>query len=177
MGRPNKLKLILISISAFLFLILLLLLCIFYRKRRPDEESLKSRELKLEREFEAADLIGFPGGEDLTVRDILDAPGEVVGKSGYGTLYKASLQRRGSVVVLRFLQPACAGRAEDVIPAIRMMGLIRHANLVPLQAFYAGPKGEKLLVHPYFRCGTLWQFLHGNFLRMLSFGNERISRN
>ena len=37
------------------------------------------------------DLIKFNGGEDLF--DILDAPREFIGKSGYGTLYRANLQR------------------------------------------------------------------------------------
>lgn len=110
-------------------------------------------------ELEAEDLMCFQGGEDLTVHDILDAPGEVVGKSGYGTLYMASLERRDSVVLLRFLRPACMERMVEIVPAIRMVGFVRHPNLVPLQAFYSGPKGEKLLVHPFYFGGNLSQFL------------------
>ncbi|XP_058104349.1 putative kinase-like protein TMKL1 [Magnolia sinica] len=159
MEKRHEFKLILGSISAFLLLVLFLIAYIL-RWKPSREESIEVRNSKHVEEFEAEDLIGFPGGEDLTVHDILDAPGEVVGKSSYGTLYQASLQRSGSVVLLQFLRPSCAGRANDVLPTIRMMGFIRHSNLVPLQAFYVGPRGEKLLVHPFVSRSTLSQFLH-----------------
>ncbi|KAA8533899.1 hypothetical protein F0562_031416 [Nyssa sinensis] len=105
------------------------------------------------------DIEGFSGGEDLTIHDILEAPGEVVGKSSYGTLYRASLLKINSITLLRFLRPACTGRPKEVVPAIQFLGSIRHPNLVPLRAFYAGPKGEKLLVYPFYGRGTLAQFI------------------
>lgn len=108
---------------------------------------------------ENEELIKFQCGEDLTVHDILDAPGEVIGKSSYGTLYRASLIRVNSVVVLRFLRPACTGGMKEVVHLIQVLGSIRHDNLVPLMAFYGGPRGEKLLVHPFFGRGNLAQFI------------------
>lgn len=111
---------------------------------------------------ENEELIKFQCGEDLTVHDILDAPGEVIGKSSYGTLYRASLIRVNSVVVLRFLRPACTGGMKEVVHLIQVLGAIRHDNLVPLKAFYGGPRGEKLLVHPFFGRGNLAQFITGN---------------
>lgn len=108
---------------------------------------------------ETEELIRFQCGEDLTVHDILDAPGEVIGKSSYGTLYRASLNRVNSVVVLRFLRPACTGGMKEVVPLIQVLGSIRHDNLVPLIAFYGGPRGEKLLVHPFYGRGNLAQFI------------------
>ncbi|XP_074319574.1 putative kinase-like protein TMKL1 [Silene latifolia] len=104
-------------------------------------------------------LMCFQGGEDLTVADILDAPGEVIGKSSYGTLYKACLSKNDSNLLLRFLRPACSGNIREVIPVVHSIGLVRHPNLVPLQAFYMGPRGEKLLVYPYFVHGNLAQFI------------------
>ncbi|XP_072963235.1 putative kinase-like protein TMKL1 [Typha angustifolia] len=108
---------------------------------------------------EAEELIAFAGGEDLTLGDVLEAPGEVIGKSSYSTVYKATLDRTGSPVLLRFVRPACIGRTADVIPAVRVLGSIRHPNLVPLRALYAGPRGEKLFVHPFYPAGNLAQFL------------------
>ncbi|KAF5186593.1 Receptor-like protein kinase [Thalictrum thalictroides] len=112
-------------------------------------------------ELEKEDLISFQGGEKLTIHDILDAPGEVIGKSSYGTLYKASLERTNSIALLRFLRPACTGKMKEILPVIQMLGVVRHPNLVPLQAFYSGPRGEKLLVHPFYNGGTLDQFVRG----------------
>ena len=82
------------------------------------------------------ELMCFQGGEDLTVPDVLDAPGEVVGKTSYSTLYRANLPRNNSILLLRFLRPACSATVEDVVPAVREIGLVRHSNLVPLRAFY-----------------------------------------
>ncbi|MQM00989.1 hypothetical protein Taro_033737 [Colocasia esculenta] len=120
-----------------------------------------------EEEAEAEELMSFPGGEDLTVHAILDAPGEVVGKSGYGTLYKASVSGGdgsgggASLMLLRFVRPACTGKTRELLPAVRLMGLVRHPNLVPLRALYVGLRGEKLFVHPFFPAGNLSNFLKG----------------
>ncbi|KAI6696159.1 hypothetical protein NL676_016278 [Syzygium grande] len=105
------------------------------------------------------DLITFQGGEDLTICDILEAPGEVIGKSSYGTLYRAMLQRSSSVKLLRFLRPVCAARSDEFGDAVRCLGRVRSPNLVPLLGFYGGPRGEKLLVHPFYRRGNLADFI------------------
>jgi len=112
-------------------------------------------------EAEMEDLITFHGGEDLTICDILDAPGEVIGKSNYGTLYKALMQRSNKLRLLRFLRPVCCARGEEFGEVIRLLGCVRHPNLVPLLGFYAGPRGEKLLVHPFYRHGNLAEFIRG----------------
>ncbi|GAB2265454.1 hypothetical protein Dimus_000509 [Dionaea muscipula] len=214
----HKLKLIIISVAfatALLISILLLLfLCTsFYspssRSRRKRAKSTKEFNFDSAADLEIIDgggdeqrqqqqqlyreeLICFQGADGLRIPDILDAPGEVIGKSSYGTLYKACLVRDirnvnanlndgddpqededeeeeedGSgdggvsiVVLLRFLRPACTlGMKEDVVSVVREIGLVRHPNLVPLQAFYMGPRGEKLLVHPFYARGNLAQFI------------------
>lgn len=112
-----------------------------------------------EEESDLEDLITFSGGQDLTIFDILDAPGEVIGKSNYGTVYKALLQRSNMVRLLRFLRPVCAVGGDEFGDMIQILGCIRHPNLVPLLGFYGGPRGEKLLIHPYYRRGDLAQFI------------------
>lgn len=137
--------------TTFLFLFALSCLLCYCRRLllRPSTGGLESGEPEPEQ------LIRFAGGEGLTVPDILEAPGEVVGRSTYGTLYRASLG--GSPVLLRFLRPAACGA--DVVPTVRALGGARHGNLVPVRALYVGPRGEKLLVHPYYPAGTLARFL------------------
>lgn len=166
-----KLILVLTSTTTFIFFILFIY---FYCKRASKKE--------LEEDIEKTDkyskhggdhngvqgddeelLVTFQGGEDLSICDILDAPGEVIGKSNYGTLYKAFLQSSNSVRLLRFLRPVCTTRGEDFEQVIRSLGSVSHPNLVSLLGFYAGPRGEKLLVHPFLRRGNLSHFIRGNF--------------
>ncbi|KAL8141459.1 hypothetical protein V2J09_014491 [Rumex salicifolius] len=114
------------------------------------------------------ELLRFDGAADISVSDILDAPGEVIGKSSYGTLYEAAVAANSSqpeAMVLRFLRPACCVTAagwEAVGPAVRAIGEVSHANLVSLRAVYVGPRGEMLLVYPFFHGGNLAQFIRGH---------------
>lgn len=162
MEDDKKLKLILTLCSAAFLATVLCFIYLCCRQRRQNEDDEKaSLELKESDEENKENLVTFEGGQDLTIYDILDAPGEVIGKSNYGTLYKATFtgRRAGSLRLLRFLRPACSGRMEEVVGVIHMLGCIRHNRLVPLEAFYAGPKGEKLLVHPFYGYGNLARFI------------------
>ncbi|EES05790.1 putative kinase-like protein TMKL1 [Sorghum bicolor] len=104
-------------------------------------------------------LVKFPGGEALSVAAILEAPGEVVAKSAHSTLYRAAMRSGEAAVLLRFVRPACAVGAEEAYAAARRIGAVSHPNLVPLRAVYVGPRGEKLLVHPFYAAGSLHRFL------------------
>ena len=59
------------------------------------------------------------------------------------------------------------GRTEEVVGVIHVLGRMRHNSLVPLEAFYAGSKGEKLLVHPFYGYGNLSRFIIGNSVLLL----------
>lgn len=151
-------------ISATLLVIIALYVFLYLKKPSKHEiKDIESSEQKQEEVVQKEDLIIFQGGEDLTICDILDAPGEVIGKSNYGTLYKALLQRSNKVRLLRFLRPVCTTRGEELDEMILFLGRIMHPNLVPLLGFYTGPRGEKLLVHPFYRHGNLTQFIRGNY--------------
>ncbi|KAF0889098.1 hypothetical protein E2562_021149 [Oryza meyeriana var. granulata] len=104
-------------------------------------------------------LVKFPGGEGLSVAAILEAPGEVVGKSSHSTLYRAAMRSGEAAVLLRFVRPACALNSEEASAAAQRIGAVSHPNLVPLRAFYVGPRGERLLVHPFYAAGSLRRFL------------------
>uniref|UniRef100_A0A453P3W1 Protein kinase domain-containing protein n=1 Tax=Aegilops tauschii subsp. strangulata TaxID=200361 RepID=A0A453P3W1_AEGTS len=103
-------------------------------------------------------LVRFPGGEGLSVAAILEAPGEVVAKSSHSMLYRAAM-RSGETAV----RPACAVGADEAAAAARRIGAVTHPNLVPLRAVYVGPRGEKLLVHPFYAAGSLHRFLQEFF--------------
>ncbi|KAJ3680583.1 hypothetical protein LUZ60_016861 [Juncus effusus] len=167
---------IIIAITVPFLLLLVLFFLYLYHYNHPISRRLRhhfyARPTNLTSSLEAGTLTGteteglitFPGGENLTVTNILEAPGEVVGKSVHSTLYRASVPvgptgTGTASVLLRFLRPGCAARAEEIVPIVRMLGTVRHPNLVPLRALYVGPRGEKLFVHPFYAAGTLARFL------------------
>lgn len=173
MEKKHIIILIITLSSCFLLLLIFFLICICCKKKESfknkswDKEAnnseFKENNIIVEEIETKGDFIKFQGGEDLTCFDILDAPGEVIGKSSFGTLYRANLLS-DSVLLLRFLRPACTiGKVQDVMLVVQLLGSTRHPNLVPLCGFYSGPRGEKLLVHPFYRTGNLAQFIRGNF--------------
>ncbi|KAK9063272.1 hypothetical protein SSX86_017142 [Deinandra increscens subsp. villosa] len=165
MENRHKIAVIISSSISFGIFIVFALICVCKRKRsRKDESfdteaSFKSKGKGVEELEINGELIRFNGGEDFTSVDILDAPGEVIGKSCYGTLYRANLVRIDSVVCLRFLRPTCTENVQDLMHMVQVLGSVRHPNLVPLYGFFYGPRGEKLLVHPFYERGNLAQFI------------------
>lgn len=163
----NKHKLPLILGTTFSSILLLVVLLVCFCRRRPVKNGFTDEEANVDETTKQAeekeDLIKFKGGEDLNAYDILDAAGEVIGKSSYGTVYRASLLTSNRLMLLRFLRPTCcSGGLNQVEALIQVLGSIRHPNLVPLSAFYAGPRGEKLLVFPFYAHGNLAEFIRGN---------------
>ncbi|CAL9244498.1 unnamed protein product [Arabidopsis halleri] len=169
MRKSHLVKLILaVSLpTTFLIIIAIIIIFIFCRRRKTETNE---AQYEVESPYEKEDYSGseteeelviLNGGDDLTICDILDAPGEVIGKSSYGTLYKATLQRSGKVRVLRFLRPLCAVKsdAKEFNGVIESLGFVRHDNLVPLLGFYVGNRGEKLMIHPFFGSGNLSEFI------------------
>lgn len=134
----------------------------FYRNiSRTDGQraDLENSDGTYEDETDVEDLMTFRGGEDLTIGEILDAPGEVIGKSSYGTLYRAVFDQSNSLKLLRFLRPVCVTRSEEFAEVIEILGSVKHPNLVPLLGFYSGPRGEKLMVYPFYRKWNLAEFI------------------
>ncbi|KAL9267781.1 putative kinase-like protein [Drosera capensis] len=184
--NDNLFLVIIILIPSSLLITLLFLFIFLLRTRNQSQHKTSSEtgrfngddaeQKKQLRGYVQEELICFEGAKGLQIHDILDAPGEVIGKSSYGTLYKACLiwdfvynvddeedveNGRGGggdgVVLLRFLRPACS--VESVRDVVREIGVVRHKNVVPLVAVYVGGRGEKLLVHPFYGGGNLAEFI------------------
>lgn len=105
-------------------------------------------------------LILFQGGENLTLEDVLNATGQVMEKTSYGTVYKAKLAD-GGTIVLRLLRDGSCKDRSSCLPVIKQLGRVRHENLIPLRAFYQGKRGEKLLIYDYLPNRNLFDLLHG----------------
>ncbi|KAK9291155.1 hypothetical protein L1049_009343 [Liquidambar formosana] len=104
-------------------------------------------------------LVHFDGPFVFTADDLLCATAEIMGKSPYGTAYKATLEDGNHVAVKRLREKIAKGQREFEIE-VAALGKIRHPNLLALRAYYLGPKGEKLLVFDYMPKGSLASFLH-----------------
>ncbi|XVF72230.1 hypothetical protein PTKIN_Ptkin12aG0103400 [Pterospermum kingtungense] len=104
-------------------------------------------------------LILFEGGEHLTLEDVLNATGQVMEKTNYGTVYKAKLADGGNIALRLLREGSCKDRS-SCLPVIKQLGKVRHENLVPLRAFYQGKRGEKLLIYDYLPNRSLHDFLH-----------------
>ncbi|CAL5388867.1 unnamed protein product [Camellia sinensis] len=84
---------------------------------------------------------------------------EIMGKSAYGTVYKATLEDGNHVAAKRLREKVAKGRKEFEME-VAELGKIRHPNILALRAYYLGPKGEKLLVFDYMPNGSVATFLH-----------------
>ncbi|RDX79195.1 putative inactive leucine-rich repeat receptor-like protein kinase IMK2, partial [Mucuna pruriens] len=106
-------------------------------------------------------LVHFDGPMAFTADDLLCATAEIMGKSTYGTVYKAILEDGSQVAVKRLREKITKGQREFE-SEVSVLGKIRHPNVLALRAYYLGPKGEKLLVFDNMPKGSLASFLHGN---------------
>ncbi|KAF8402559.1 hypothetical protein HHK36_010645 [Tetracentron sinense] len=104
-------------------------------------------------------LVHFDGPFVFTSDDLLCATAEIMGKSTYGTVYKATLEDGNQVAVKRLREKIAKNQREFEVE-VNVLGNIRHSNLLALRAFYLGPKGEKLLVFDFMPKGSLSAFLH-----------------
>ncbi|GLT89240.1 hypothetical protein SLE2022_072310 [Rubroshorea leprosula] len=104
-------------------------------------------------------LVHFDGPMTFTADDLLCATAEIMGKSTYGTVYKATLEDGTQVAVKRLREKITKNQKEFEHEA-NALGKIRHPNLLALRGYYVGPKGEKLLVFDYMPQGSLATFLH-----------------
>ncbi|KAK2377253.1 putative inactive leucine-rich repeat receptor protein kinase IMK2 [Trifolium repens] len=106
-------------------------------------------------------LVHFDGPLAFTADDLLCATAEIMGKSTYGTVYKATLED-GSQAAVKRLREKITKSQRDFESEVSILGRIRHPNLLALRAYYLGPKGEKLLVFDYMPKGSLASFLHAH---------------
>ncbi|KAF5202926.1 Receptor-like protein kinase [Thalictrum thalictroides] len=136
-------------------------------KKRKKNRNGNQNDIEEGEEFEENDngdsgegkLILFQGAEHLTLEDVLNATGQVMEKTSYGTVYKAKLADGGTIALRLLREGTCKDRG-SCLPVIRQLGRVRHENLVSLRAFYQGQRGEKLLIYDYFSHKNLYELLH-----------------
>ncbi|KAL0382188.1 UNVERIFIED_CONTAM: putative leucine-rich repeat receptor-like protein kinase IMK3 [Sesamum calycinum] len=160
-GRKLSTKdIILIAAGALLIVLLIIcciLICCLIRKRKAAKEAkagpAASKAAAGEKgvpptasEVEASGetggkLVHFDGPLVFSADDLLCATAEIMGKSTYGTVYKATMEDGIQVAVKRLREKITKGQREFEIE-VNALGKIRHPNLLALRAYYLGPKGE-----------------------------------
>ncbi|CAF2085670.1 unnamed protein product [Brassica napus] len=81
----------------------------------------------------------------------------LLGKGGFGEVYKGTLPSHGEIAVKRVSHEAEEGMKQFVAEIVSM-GTLKHKNMVPLLG-YCRRKGELLLVSEYMPNGSLDQYL------------------
>ncbi|XWS17634.1 hypothetical protein CRYUN_Cryun33cG0084200 [Craigia yunnanensis] len=114
-----------------------------------------------EREVEAEEMVMFEGCKGFRkVGNLLKSSAELLGKGSVGTTYKVVMDG-GDVVVVKRVRQRRRRRRRDVDGWLRVIGGLRHANIVSLIAYY-NSKDELLLVYDFLPNGSLHSLLHGN---------------
>jgi Leucine-rich repeat (LRR) protein len=184
--RTRKLskKELIFTIGGVLLLFLLLFCCVFLFWKKEKNESSSPKKGAKDATSKAVGgkpgagsgkdiggdgggkLVHFDGPLTFTADDLLCATAEILGRSTYGTVYKATMED-GSYVAVKRLREKIAKNQKEFETEVNALGKVRHPNLLPLRAYYIGPKGEKLLVFDYMPKGNLASFLHGKLISLV----------
>lgn len=186
--NPSTLTIVIVSIVAVVALAAILAALFILRRRKQEEPETvesplpsnlqnKSGMRELEQPSTYSQEISAVGGkksdqstklsfvrddrEKFDLQGLLRSSAEILGSGCFGSSYKASLGPGAMMVVKRFKQMNNVGR-EDFQEHMRRLGRLRHANLLPLVAYYYR-KEEKLLVSDFVQRGSLAVHLHGIF--------------
>ncbi|KAJ9183583.1 hypothetical protein P3X46_007416 [Hevea brasiliensis] len=149
--------------------------CCYYRRRRRTNSGTHGEVIKRKGGYhpqiggyyyggagglrEDEEMVVFEGCKGFSgVDDLLKSSAELLGKSSVGTTYKVETDGGDVVVVKRVRERR---RKREVSGWLRMVGGVRHSNIVSLRAYY-NSKDEMLLVYDYLPNGSLHSLLHGN---------------
>ncbi|GAB4847663.1 hypothetical protein Ancab_026725 [Ancistrocladus abbreviatus] len=87
----------------------------------------------------AGELFFLDASLMFTAEELSRAPAEVLGRSSHGTLYKATLDS-GQMLMVKWLRAGLVKHKKEFAREVKKIGLMRHPNIVPLRAYYWGPK-------------------------------------
>lgn len=90
----------------------------------------------------------------------------ILGKGGFGIVYKGCLPNKTMVAVKRLKDPSLTGEVQFQTE-VEMIGLALHRNLLRLYGFCMTPN-ERLLVYPYMPNGSVADRLRGWYISLCS---------
>ncbi|XP_059641026.1 probable inactive receptor kinase At5g10020 [Cornus florida] len=108
----------------------------------------------------AGELFFLDSSLAFTVEELSRAPAEVLGRSSHGTLYKATLDS-GHMLTVKWLRVGLVKQKKEFAKEVKKIGSMRHPNIVPLRAYYCGPREqERLIIADYVQGESLAQHLY-----------------
>ncbi|KAI9164676.1 hypothetical protein LWI28_000126 [Acer negundo] len=103
----------------------------------------------------AGELFFLDASLAFTAEELSRAPAEVLGRSSHGTLYKATLDS-GHMLTVKWLRVGLVKHKKEFAKEVKKIGSMRHPNIVPLRAYYWGPREqERLLLADYIQGDSL----------------------
>ncbi|PSS36722.1 Inactive receptor kinase [Actinidia chinensis var. chinensis] len=108
----------------------------------------------------AGELFFLDASLGFTAEELSRAPAEVLGRSSHGTLYKATLDS-GHVLNVKWLRVGLVKHKKEFAKEVKKIGSMRHPGIVPLRAYYWGPREqERLLLADYVQGDSLGLHLY-----------------
>lgn len=92
------------------------------------------------------------------------SPKNILGKGGFGNVYRGKLADGSTVAVKRLKDPASASGEAQFRTEVEMISLAVHRHLLRLVGFCAA-SGERILVYPYMPNGSVASRLRGTCVR------------
>lgn len=112
----------------------------------------------------AGELFFLDASLAFTAEELSRAPAEVLGRSSHGTLYKATLDG-GHMLTVKWLRVGLVKHKKEFAKEVKRIESIKHPNIVPLRAYYWGPREqERLLLADYIEGDSLALHLYGKHL-------------
>ncbi|KAG5067273.1 hypothetical protein AAZX31_04G201200 [Glycine max] len=105
----------------------------------------------------AGELFFLDSSLAFTAEELSRAPAEVLGRSSHGTLYKATLDS-GHMLTVKWLRVGLVKHKKEFAREVKRIGSMRHPNIVPLLAYYWGPREQERLL--------LADYIHGDNLAL-----------
>ncbi|THG12107.1 hypothetical protein TEA_027199 [Camellia sinensis var. sinensis] len=110
-----------------------------------------------------------------TAEELSRAPAEILGRSSHGTLYKATLDS-GHMLTVKWMRVGLVKHKKEFAKEVKKIGSMRHPNIVPLRAYYWGPREqERLILADYVRGDNLALHLYEIKLECWHFIREALS--
>ncbi|KAJ3691905.1 hypothetical protein LUZ61_000002 [Rhynchospora tenuis] len=145
-------------------LLLFSLALFLWRRKKQRHQSILGISEREDEEVATDTAIRLGNLRHFSLRELQNAtdnfnPKNILGKGGFGNVYKARLSD-GSVVAVKQLKDAGASGEAQFKTEVEMISLAVHRNLLRLVGFCASG-GERLLVYPYMPNGSVASRLRG----------------
>ncbi|KAI7727711.1 hypothetical protein M8C21_008343 [Ambrosia artemisiifolia] len=151
--KTYKLALVIGSSLGCTFLIIFVLVLLWWRQRRNQEPFFDVKDKHHDQEVSLGNLRKFQFRE-LQIATHNFSHKNLLGKGGFGHVYKGTLYDGTLVAVKRLKDGGAAGGERQFQTEVEMISLAVHRNLLRLYGFCMTP-AEKLLVYPYMSNGSV----------------------